>query len=166
MNWDNNNNNNQGGGWSAPQAPSGNIWAGFEDVETAPARNEYLPAGVRGEVEIVELKVISSQKNNNRPMFVGVVKPTENCTLNNDEIPAGVAWDWVAKADERPYLVAIKSLVMALNPDGDPSTFGQELMDALTGPDQPAKGLKVQCRSEAIVTSRGNDFTKVYWRAV
>lgn len=140
-------------GFNAP-AQGSSIWDNFEDVESPAQRNGYVPAGIDSAVKIIELKVIQSVKNNNRPIFVATVE-----TLDE----ARARYDWVAKADERPYLQNIKALVCAINPEGDPRSFGRELMDALTGPEQPAAGKTVHLRSEEIITRNGNPFTKCYW---
>ncbi|MBM4290093.1 MAG: hypothetical protein FJ138_00480 [Deltaproteobacteria bacterium] len=159
MTW--NQNNNQGWG-AAPAAPMGGAqpspWDNFGSIEAAPARNGYIPAGFAGELEVLELKVVSSAKNNNRPIFVASFR-----AIAVPSVEPVVCWDWVAKADERPYLINIKALVCALNPNGDPRSFGREVMEALTGPEQPARGLRVRFRSEAIETKRGSSFTKIHW---
>lgn len=160
MTW-NNQNNNQGWG-AAPAAPMGGAqpspWDNFGSIEAAHARNGYIPAGFAGELEVLELKVVSSAKNNNRPIFVASFR-----AIAVPSVEPVVCWDWVAKADERPYLINIKALVCALNPNGDPRSFGREVMEALTGPEQPARGLRVRFRSEAIETKRGSSFTKIHW---
>jgi len=160
MTW-NNQNNNQGWG-AAPAAPTGGAqpspWDNFGSIEAAHARNGYIPAGFAGELEVLELKVVSSAKNNNRPVFVASFR-----AIAVPSVEPVVCWDWVAKADERPYLINIKALVCALNPNGDPRSFGREVMEALTGPEQPARGLRVRFRSEAIETKRGSSFTKIHW---
>jgi hypothetical protein len=155
-----NNQNNGGGGWgSAPSAPvGGSPWDNFESIEPASARNGYIPAGLEGVLEVIDLKVVSSKKNNNRPVFIASFK-----AVAVPGVEVGVCWDWVAKADERPYLINIKALICALNPEGDPRSFGREVMDALTGPEQPARGLSVRFRSESIETKRGSSFTKIHW---
>ena len=140
-------------GFNAP-AQGSSIWDNFEDIESPAQRNGYVPAGIDSAVKIIELKVIQSVKNNNRPVFVATVE-----TLDENR----ARYDWVAKADERPYLQNIKALVCAINPEGDPRSFGRELMDALTGPDQPATGKTVHLRSEEIITRNGNPFTKCHW---
>jgi hypothetical protein len=160
MSW-NTQNNNQGWG-AAPAAPMGGAqpspWDNFGSIEAAHARNGYIPAGFAGELEVLELKVVSSAKNNNRPVFVASFR-----AIAVPSVEPVVCWDWVAKADERPYLINIKALVCALNPNGDPRSFGREVMEALTGPEQPARGLRVRFRSEAIETKRGSSFTKIHW---
>jgi hypothetical protein len=150
-----NNWNNAGDEWNQNQTAGNNNpspWDNFETVESSRDKNAYVPADLDESVKVIELKTIQSVKNNNRPVFIATV-----------ETAAGIRYDWVAKADERPYLQNIKALVMALNPEGDPRTFGRALMEALTGPEQPAAGMRVHLRSEPIVTRGGNDFTKVYW---
>ena len=137
-------------------------WDNFEEVDPKQARNNYIPAGVQGIVKVVELKVIYSKKNNNRPIFVASLA-VEDCGEDHEK---GLVWDWVAKADEKPYQMNIKSLVCAINPDSDPRSFGREVMDTLTGADNPAKGATLRIRTESIKTSRGNDFTKVHFFAV
>lgn len=151
--WNTNNN-----GWGAPQQATGSVWDSFEEIEPKRAKNDYLPAGVDGVVKIIEMKVIQSVKNNNRPMFIASIELVEGIGGQ-----AGQRWDWVAKADERAYLQNIKSLICSLNPEGDPRSFGRELMEKLCGPEQPAAGLTVRCRTEQIQTSKGFDFTKVHW---
>ena len=155
MTWNTNNS------WtSAPSAPAGaSPWDGFDAVETRTARNEYLPAGLNTAATIKELKTVMSQKNLGQQVFVAVLEiEGENGQRR--------AYDWVAKMSERPYLTAIKSLMCALNPEADPSSIGRETMEFTCGPDQPCKGLEVRVRTEEITTSRGNQFTKVYWSAV
>ena len=149
------NTNNDGWG-SNPVNNKQSGWDSFEQIEPKRAKNDYLPAGIDGTVKICEMKVIQSIKNNNRPMFIASIE-----IIDGEE--AGRRYDWVAKADERAYLQNIKSLVCALNPQGDPRTFGAELMDKLCGPEQPAAGLHVRCRTEQIKTQKGHDFTKVTW---
>lgn len=148
--------NNNEGNWGSSHIQS--PWDNFEEIEPKRAKNEYVPAGVNGIVEIVHMKTVQSIKNNNRPIFVASIELIEG---TGGEI--GTRWDWVAKADERAYLQNIKTLICSLNPDGDPASFGRELMEQLTSAAQPAKGLKVRLRTEAIVTSKGYDFTKVHW---
>jgi len=170
-----NNDNNQGwgggGGWgSAPQdqgamGGGGSVWAGFDQIESAPSRAPYIPAGFSGVLGVKELKVIKSVKNRNRPVFVASFEVIDGA-INGEAVRAGSQFDWVAKADELPYLQNIKALVVALNPDADPRSFGAEIMEALTGPDQPAKGLQVSARAEEILTRAGNSFTKVHWFAI
>lgn len=152
--WNNNSDNNNS--WNtAPQAPqTSSIWGNFEEVSVAPQRNAYIPSGLDCDAEIIELKVIQSVKNNNRPVFVATLQTVE-------ENPA--RYDWVAKADEQAYQRNIKALVIALNPSADPRSIGGALMDELTGPSQPAQGKKVHLRSETIQTRSGHDFTKVHW---
>ena len=65
--------------------------------------------------------------------------------------------------NEDVYLRNIKALICALNPEADPSSFGREVMEHLTGPEQPCRGLKVRLKTEMIQTQRGNNFTKVSW---
>ena len=149
------NTNNDGWG-STPTQNKSSVWDSFEEIEPKRAKNDYLPAGIDSTVKITEMKVIQSVKNNNRPMFIASIE-----LLDGELI--GRRYDWVAKADERAYLQNIKSLVCALNPQGDPRSFGAELMDQLCGPEQPAAGLQVRCRTEQIQTSKGHDFTKVTW---
>lgn len=146
------NNNNET--WSSQASP----WDNFETVDPKQSRNDYIPAGIEGTVKIAELKVIYSKKNNNRPIFVASFA-VENCA----DYEKGICWDWVAKADEVPYQMSIKSLVCAINPDVDPRSFNKEVMDALTSAEQPAKGVLIRIRTESIVTKRGNDFTKVHF---
>lgn len=158
--WNNNNNTNTGDEWNQNQnPPAGNNnpspWDNFESVESTREKNAYVPADLDEQVKVIQLKTIQSVKNNNRPVFVATIETGD-----------GTRYDWVAKADERPYRQNIKALVMALNPEGDPRTFGRALMEALTGPDQPAAGMFVHIRSEPIVTRGGHDFTKVYWSPV
>jgi len=161
-NWKNDSWNNQSTGFNgaqqgfgAPaQSASGSVWDNFETVDTSPQRNGFVPPNLDAHVTIVELKTIQSVKNNNRPIFVATI-----------ETEGGARYDWVAKADERPYLQNIKALVVALNPEGDPRSFGRALMEALTGPEQPAAGKRVHVRSETILTRNGNEFTKCHWSA-
>lgn len=155
MSWENQNNNNNNDGWSQVQASP---WDNFENVEAKTARNSYIPAGLEGTMRVVELKTVYSRKNNNRPVFVASLA-VEDCA---DE-EKGIVFDWVAKADENAYLMSIKSLICALNPEADPRSFNKELMEALTGEQQPAKGILIRVRTESIKTQRGNDFTKVHW---
>ena len=152
--------NTNNDGWGAPSTnnQTGSVWDSFETIEPKRAKNDYLPAGVDGVFKIIEMKVIQSVKNNNRPMFIASIE-----LIDGVGGESGQRWDWVAKADERAYLQNIKSLVCALNPQADPRTFGRELMDKLCGPEQPAAGLTVRCRTEAIQTQKGHDFTKVHW---
>jgi hypothetical protein len=151
MSWENQNND----GWTqAPPSP----WDNFENVEAKQARNSYIPAGLEGTVRIVELKTVYSKKNNNRPVFVASLA-VEECADHEQ----GIVYDWVAKADENAYLMSIKSLICALNPEADPRSFNRELMETLTGAEQPAKGILIRVRTESIKTQRGNDFTKVHW---
>jgi len=138
------------------QAQGGSIWDNFEEIDTSPQRNGYVPAGLDCDVEVIELKVIQSIKNNNRPIFIATIQTLE-------ATPA--RYDWVAKADERPYLQNIKAFVCGLNPQGDPRSFGREIMEELTGPSQPARGKRVHLRSEQILTRSGNEFTKCHWSA-
>jgi len=143
--------------WSQAPADTASPWDNFETVDAASQRNEFVPPHLDTDCTIIEMKVVQSVKNNNRPVFI--------CTIETDataEAPAR-RFDWVAKADERPYLRNIKALVIAINPQGDPSSFGRALMDELCGPSQPATGKRVHLRSEQIQTRSGNDFTKVYW---
>jgi hypothetical protein len=94
--------------------------------------------GSRGELEVIGAQGDEQRKkNNNRPVFVASFK-----AISVPSVEPVVCWDWVAKADERPYLINIKALVCALNPGGDPRSFGREVMEALTGPEQPARGLR------------------------
>lgn len=130
------------------------IWDNFESVDTAPQRNGYVPPNLDLNVRIIELKTIQSIKNNNRPVFIATIETIEE-TPNR--------YDWVAKADERPYLQNIKALVCAINPEGDPRSFGRQLMEALTGPEQPARDKIVHLRSEQIMTRSGSEFTKCHW---
>tara|TARA_Y100001937_G_scaffold128569_1_gene205937 strand:- start:3141 stop:3644 length:504 start_codon:yes stop_codon:yes gene_type:complete len=161
-NWNQNsdawNQTSQAANWNQGQnqgsAQGGSIWDNFENVDTAPQRNGYVPPNLDCNVKIVELKTIQSIKNNNRPVFIATIETIEE-TPNR--------YDWVAKADERPYLQNIKALVCAINPEGDPRSFGRELMEALTGSDQPATGKIVHLRSEQIMTRNGNEFTKCHW---
>jgi len=168
-----NNENNSGwntppaGGWGDAPASgavngSASVWAGFESIETAPARAPFIPAGLDGVLSVLELKVIQSVKNRNRPVFVAQFEVVSG-SLNGEPLREGARFDWVAKVDELPYLQNIKALVSALNPAADPRSFGAEVMEALTGPAQEAKGLRVAVRSEQITTRAGNDFTKVHW---
>jgi hypothetical protein len=138
------------------QTQGGSIWDNFEEIDTTPQRNGYIPPNLDCDVEIVEMKVIQSIKNNNRPIFIATVQTLE-------EAPA--RYDWVAKADERPYLQNIKALICGLNPNGDPRSFGRAVMEELTGPTQPARGKRVHLRSEQIMTRSGNEFTKCHWSA-
>jgi len=140
-------------GFSAP-AQGTSIWDNFEDIESPAQRNGYVPAGINSAVKILELKVIQSVKNNNRPIFIATVEIMDETRAR---------YDWVAKVDERPYLQNIKALVCAINPEGDPRSFSRELMDAQTGPEQPASGKCVHLRSEQITTRNGNPFTKCHW---
>jgi len=156
-NWNNDGWNNQSNGFNGAQqgfnAPTtSSVWDNFETIDTTPARNGYLPPNLDTHVTIVELKTIQSVKNNNRPVFIATIETEE-----------GSRYDWVAKADERPYLQNIKALVCALNPEGDPRSFGRALMEALTGPDQPAAGKRVHVRTETIQTRNGHEFTKCHW---
>lgn len=151
MSWENNNND----GWTQAQ-PS--PWDNFENVEAKQARNSYIPAGLEGTMRVVELKTVYSRKNNNRPIFVASLA-VEECAGEEK----GIVYDWVAKADENAYLMSIKSLICALNPEADPRSFNKELMETLTGAEQPAKGILIRVRTQSIKTQRGNDFTKVHW---
>lgn len=150
--------NNQNSTWNAPQ-PQVSPWDNFADVDPKQARNDYIPADVEGIVKVAELKTIVSRKNNNRPIFVASFA-VDNCGENYEK---GIVWDWVAKADELPYQMSIKSLVCAINPDADPRSFDGAVMEALTGAEQPAKGVLIRIRTESIKTKRGNDFTKVHF---
>lgn len=155
--WNNNtgfSNHQTAPGINSAPAQGGSVWDNFEDIESPAQRNGYVPAGVDSDVRIIELKVIQSIKNNNRPVFVATVELVDE---------ARNRYDWVAKADERPYLQNIKALVCAINPEGDPRSFGRELMDALTGPEQAGAGKTVHLRSEEIMTRNGNPFTKCHW---
>jgi len=156
-NWNNDSWNNQSNGFNGAQQgfntpATSSVWDNFETVDTTPNRNGYLPPNLDTHVTIIELKVIQSVKNNNRPVFVATIETEE-----------GARYDWVAKADERPYLQNIKALVCAINPQGDPRSFGRALMEALTGPDQQAAGKRVHVRTETILTRNGNEFTKCHW---
>lgn len=168
-NWDSNSWNNaaaqtaqnaQNGWGNAPQtqaqapAQGPSIWDNFEEIDTTPQRNGYIPPGLDCDAEIIELKVIQSVKNNNRPVFIATIQVCDETNAR---------YDWVAKADERPYLQNIKALVCALNPNGDPRSFGRAVMEEITGPDQAAAGKRVHLRSEQIQTKKGGDFTKCHW---
>ena len=156
MTWNNNNGwgNNSQNGPPQPQQ-SHDIWAGFEGVETRPVRNPFLPAGIDSIASIRELKVVSSQKNVGQRVFVAVLEIEEDGERR--------VFDWVAKMSERPYLSAIKSLMCSINPEADPSHFGSAVMNHVTSPEQPLKGERVRVRTETILTTKGNEFTKVYW---
>tara|TARA_Y100000114_G_scaffold62943_1_gene57688 strand:- start:1783 stop:2298 length:516 start_codon:yes stop_codon:yes gene_type:complete len=167
MNWDNDKNQswnqtswNQNQGEAPRQNQGASIWDNFETIETSPQRNAYVPANIDSNVKIVELKTIYSIKNNNRPVFVATIELQNSKT---DETQVTQRFDWVAKADERPYLQNIKALICAINPEGDPRSFGRDLMEAITGPEQPAFGKVVHLRSEQILTRNGNEFTKCHW---
>jgi len=149
--WNTSNNENQQ--WQNAPAPS--PWDNFETIDAAPQRNGYLPPGIDAPCKIVEMKMIQSIKNNNRPVFIATVEIEDEGETRR--------FDWVAKADERPYLQNIKSLVLALNPGAPSNSFGRELMEELTGPSQPARGTSCHVRTETIQTRSGHDFTKVYW---
>ena len=165
MTW---NQNGNGNGWGnaapsqnaqppQPQQPpqGGDPWANFESVEARAVRNPFLPAGIDAAATITELKVVNSQKNFGQKVFVAVLE----VELEGERR----AFDWVAKMSERPYLTAIKSLMCSINPEADPSDFGSQVMTHVTGPDQPLKGARVHVRTEMILTTKGNEFTKVYW---
>ena len=161
--WNNQNTWNQASqaatnNFNPPANNLNNIWNDFEEVEERPARNKFIPAGLDGVVKINELKTVASIKNAGRPIFIASIEFVEG-----QGAEPGERFDWVAKADEQSYRMTIKSLIRSLNPEGDPATINKDLMIMLTGPDQPAKGERVRVRTEAILTSRGNDFTKVYW---
>ena len=169
MTWDNNKTDtwnqasdaawNQGQNQAPVQNQGASIWDNFETVETSPQRNGYVPPNLDCNVKIIELKTIHSIKNNNRPVFVATIETQGS----PDEGQITQRFDWVAKADERPYLQNIKALVCAMNPQGDPRSFGRDLMEAITGPDQPARGKIIHLRSEQIMTRNGNEFTKCHW---
>lgn len=142
--------------WGTPNTTNSNPWDGFDQIETRPARNAYLPSGLNCEAKIIELKTVKSQKNMGQLVFVAVVE-IENFDGQREH------YDWVAKMGERAYLVAIKSLMCAINPEADPSQIGSDVMQAACGPDQPCSGAVVRVRTETIQTRAGNDFTKVYW---
>ena len=149
MTWNNDNTNNN---WNSAPSP----WEGFEQVEARKSRNDFLPPDLDTVATIEELKVVQSQKNMGQQVFIAVLK-----TENEEGIVKH--YDWVAKMTERVYLQNIKALVLALNPEADPNSFGREVMEHLTGPDQPCKWLNVRLRTEQIVTKKGNEFTKVSW---
>ena len=138
----------------APPSP----WENFDQVEAQAPRNGYLPPGLDGVMEIVQLKTVSSVKNNNRPIFVASLR-----FISGVGALEGQQFDWVAKADETAYLQNIKTLISSIKPEGDPRSIGKEVMEAMCGPEQPATGRQVRVRSEQILTQRGNEFTKVYW---
>lgn len=158
MNWDNQNQNQwgqaQNNDWGQAQTQA-SPWDGFEQIETRPARNEWVPAGLNTVAKVVSLKTVKSQKNIGQMVFVA--------TISIENEGGEVHYDWVAKLNERAYLSNVKSLVCALNPDAPPSSFGSAAMDHICGPEQPCAGMKVRIRTEEITTSRGNPFTKVYW---
>ena len=153
MTW---NTNPNGGAWGpSSDTQSADIWGGFKDIPARPARNAFLPAGLNTIATIEELKVVSSQKNVGQKVFVAV--------LSVEQDGERFSYDWVAKMTERPYLQAIKSLMCSLNPEADPSYFGSDVMNHVTGPEQPLKGERVRVRTELILTTRGSEFTKVHW---
>jgi len=143
---------------AGPMGGGASIWAGFESLEVAPSRAPYIPAGFAGVLEVSSLKVVRSQKNRGRPVFVAAFEAV-------DEAHAGERYDWVAKADEESYLRAIKALMCALNPSADPRTFSAEVMDRATSEEQPLRGRRVSARAEEIITRAGNPFTKVHFYA-
>jgi len=148
MTWNTSNNDS----WNTP---SSSVWDGFENIEARRARNEYLPAGLEAVLSVVELKVVTSQKNPGQNVFVAV--------LEHEEEGIKKRYDWLAKLSERAYLIAIKSLVCALNPEADESSFGKQAMDHITSTEQPCRGMRVHVRTEQIETRKGNLFTKVHW---
>jgi hypothetical protein len=136
-------------------SPNTSVWDGFETIEARRARNDFLPVDMEAVMSIVELKVVASKKNPGQTVFVAVLEHEENGIKKR--------YDWLAKLSERAYLIAIKSLVCALNPDADESSFGKEAMDHITGSQQPCRGMRVHVRTEQIETKKGNLFTKVHW---
>lgn len=162
MTW---NNNDNGGAWGAASSAAvgggsgASIWAGFESLEVSAARAPYIPAGFSGVLEVVELKVISSQKNRGRPLFIA------SFIERGEGGGEAGRYDWVAKADEESYMRAIKALMCALNPAADPSTFTSAVMERATSSEQPLRGRSVSVRAEEITTRSGNPFTKVHFFA-
>ena len=138
------------------------IWDDFEEVQATPAKNDYVPAELVGHCTVVQMKTIISQRDRT-PIFICSFATTEDCTLNGEPLEKGTVYDWVAKAEQETYKKNIKRLVMALNPEADPRSFNKDLMVALTGPKQPAKGAIFRIRTEQIKTTKGLDFTKCHY---
>ena len=153
--------NNQAG-WSSNTSDA-SVWNNFEDVEATTAKNDYVPAELQGHVQVVQMKTILSKKNNQRPIFICSFSTTADCTVNGEQVEVGTVYDWLAKADEDSYRRNIKRLVLALNPEADPRSFGKELMLAITGPEQPARGALFRIRTEQILTQKGHEFTKCHF---
>ena len=130
-------------------------WDGFEAIEAKKSRNDFLPPDLNTVATVKELKVVDSQKNIGQQVFIAVLE------VETEE--GKRFYDWVAKMSERVYLQNIKSLVCALNPESDPNSFGREIMEHLTGPEQPCKNFQVRLKTEQILTKKGNEFTKVSW---
>lgn len=135
------------------------VWEGFENIEAKKGKNEYLPVDIDSVMTVEELKVVQSMKNPGQNVFVAVLSM-------QDENGTKKSYDWVAKMTERAYLIAIKSLVCAINPEADASHFGADVMNHITGAEQPCKGLQVRVKTEEIETKKGNKFTKVHWFSV
>jgi len=145
------------GGWGGEQAPVYD-WAGFDQVETGPQRNEFFPTGVSGVFAIAGLRTITSRTG--EPLMIASFR-----TIRDSKGIAveGECYDWICKLRNESYLREAKALACAMLPDLSPREIGPEEMKELCS--GGAEGIKIFIRSQHKTTRNGSDFTKLTFSA-
>ena len=127
---------------------------------------QYITPG-QYELQVTEVKLVNSEKDAGRQFFC-----VEGTVLNANEVAfesggwrAGSTVTWLVDMRQPSALSNCKQFALALTPELSENDIDESAMMGLVGPDQPAKGLKIDCDAINIKTKSGNDFTKCQWRA-
>ena len=127
---------------------------------------QYISPGQYA-LQVNEVKLVNSERDAGRQFFC-----VEASVLTANEVAfdtggwrSGSSVTWLVDMRQPSALSNVKAFAMALTPGASEGEITEDGMMALVGPDQPAKGLKVDCDAISIQTKAGNDFTKCQWRA-
>ena len=167
--WEKEKSQSQSGGWGAGAGK--NHFRGFDQIDPQMTRNPYIPGDCSGRLAVEECRVVESTQRAKGAFFLvsfTATEPLVGYKIEGEErvvsrVEQGDPVDWLAKLDNESYLRSIKALMLALNPDASPRDFTEETMNAIVSEEQPLTGVTVKFRSSMIKTSKGSDFTKIYW---
>lgn len=126
----------------------------------------YLPAG-KHLIKVEQVKVVDSFKNG--PMFV-----VEMEVLESDEAKTGTGWSWVrpfedkfgyGQNDIKEWLFLwAGSMVEDFDEDSVTDDEVDQLLEVLTGPDQPAKDTLWRAEGYEKATKNGQTITIITWK--
>lgn len=134
------------------------VFSGIEQAKTF-KKSPYIAPG-QYTLSVRSLAVVNSKAGKSRVFFVAefdVVAST------NPEFQPGALVSWLVDMNNGDTSLSDVKLFASAILDCEEEEVTEAAMDKLTGPEQPATGIRVKANAFNIVTRAGADFTKIRW---